>query len=171
MEIKVKELVKGSKFEFIDKGDWIDLKSAIDEVMKAPQAGVQYNQNDNKFRDVDFDFQLIPLGIAMKLPKGFEAEIRPRSSTMKNFGIIQSNSVGTIDYTYSGDTDEWKLPVIALRHTSIHKGDRICQFRITLSQKATIWQKIKWLFTSRITFKWVDHLSDVSRGGFGTTGK
>lgn len=79
--------------------------------------------------------------------------------------------MGVIDYTYRGNTDEWRFPAIALNHTVINIGDRICQFKIQLSQKATIWQKIKWLFTSKIKFKWVDHLENTSRGGFGTTGK
>lgn len=107
----------------------------------------------------------------MILPKGFEAHVVPRSSTFKNFKIVQSNSLGIIDNTYSGNDDEWKFPAISLERTVIKKGDRICQFRIQLSQKATIWQKIKWLFTSKIKFEWVDNLDSYSRGGFGSTGK
>lgn len=171
MKIKVKEIQEGCKFTVIKKGDWIDLHAAESVVMSAPQAGVQYEKDGNKFRDVSFDYKLIKLGIAMSLPKGYEAIMVPRSSTFKTFNILQSNSVGVIDYTYRGNIDEWKFPAIALNHTSINKGDRLCQFRIQLSQKATIWQRIKWLFTSKIKFEWVDQLEDNSRGGFGTTGK
>lgn len=171
MKIKVKEIVGGSNFKFIKKGDWIDLYASENVVMTAPQAGVQYENEGNKFRDVKFDFSLIRLGFAMALPKGYEAHLLPRSSTYKNFKIIQANSQGVIDYTFSGNDDEWKFPAIALDHTTINVGDRICQFRIQLSQKATMWQKIKWLFTSKIKFEWVDDLKSESRGGFGSTGK
>lgn len=171
MRIKVKEITEGSKFEIIEKGDWIDLYAAEDVELIAPQAGVQYELNGKRFRDVSFDSCLIRLGFAMILPKGFEAHIVPRSSTFKNFKIVQSNSLGIIDNTYSGNDDEWKFPAISLERTVIKKGDRICQFRIQLSQKATIWQKIKWLFTSKIKFEWVDNLDSYSRGGFGSTGK
>ena len=171
MKIKVKEITKGCRFEFISKGDWVDLHSAEMITLRAPQAGVQYEQEGNKFRDVTFDFKLIKLGIAMALPKGYEAIIVPRSSTFKQFHVIQPNSPGVLDFTYRGNTDEWRFPAISLAHTTINQGDRICQFRIQLSQKATIWQKVKWLFTSKIKFEWVDQLEDNSRGGFGTTGK
>lgn len=171
MKIKVREIVKGCKFQVISKGDWIDLHAAEDVTIPAPQAGVQYEKDGNKFRDVTFNNRLVRLGIAMALPKGYEALIVPRSSTFKNFYVIQPNSPGVIDYTYCGNNDEWCFPVVSLGPTIIKKGERICQFRIQLSQKATIWQKIKWLFTSKIDFEWVNYLEDVSRGGFGTTGK
>ena len=93
----------------------------------------------------------------MKLPKGYKANVYPRSSTYKNFGIILANSVGQIDNSYSGDNDEWRFPAIALRDTVIHKNDRICQFEI---------QKIQ----PEIQFEEVDHLDEVSRGGIGSTG-
>lgn len=171
MKIKVREIVKGSKFQIIEKGDWIDLRAAEDVELFAPQAGVQYEVDGKKFRDVSFTNYFVRLGFAMALPEGYEAEVVPRSSTFKHFMVIQPNSPGIIDYQYRGNDDEWKLPVISLGHTVIKKGDRICQFRIQLSQKATIWQKIKWLFTSKIEFDWVDQLDSNSRGGFGTTGK
>ena len=104
------------------------------------------------------DFKLIRLGVGMKLPKGYKANVYPRSSTYKNFGIILANSVGQIDNSYSGDNDEWRFPAIALRDTVIHKNDRICQFEI---------QKIQ----PEIQFEEVDHLDEVSRGGIGSTGK
>ena len=93
----------------------------------------------------------------MKLPTGYEAHVVPRSSTYKNFGIIQANHHGVIDNAYSGDNDEWMVPVIAMRDTQIHVNDRICQFRIERRQPD-------------ILFEEVDHLDDTDRGGFGTTG-
>ena len=80
------------------------------------------------------------------------------------------NSQGVIDNAYSGNNDEWGLPLIAFGDTTIDKGERVCQFRIQLSQKATMWQKIKWLFSSSVKIEWVDTLDDVNRGGFGSTG-
>lgn len=103
------------------------------------------------------DFKLIKLGVGMKLPDGYKANVYPRSSTYKNFGIILANSVGQIDNSYSGDNDEWRFPAIALRDTVIHKNDRICQFEI---------QKIQ----PDIEFEEVEYLDEVSRGGIGSTG-
>lgn len=128
------------KLDYIDgKSDWIDLRSAEDVVLKKGE------------------FKLISLGVSMKLPKGYEAHIVPRSSTFKNFGIIQVNSVGIVDYSYSGDKDIWKYPVLATRDTEIHKNDRICQFRIVENQPMII-------------FNEVIKLDDTNRGGFGSTG-
>lgn len=73
---------------------------------------------------------LIPLGVAMKLPKGYEAYVVSRSSTFKNFGVIQANAFGIVDETYCGDDDQWYYPAYAVRDTVIHVNDRICQFRI-----------------------------------------
>ena len=123
----------------IDKGDWIDMRCAEEVDMKKGE------------------FRLIPLGVSMKLPEGYEAHVVPRSSTYMKFGIIQANHFGVIDNSYSGDTDEWKFPAIAVRDTVIHANDRICQFRI---------EKIQ----PRIVFEEVEHLSADSRGGFGSTG-
>ena len=129
-----------TKLEFIEgKSDWYDLRASEDVTMKAGE------------------FKLIPLGVAMKLPEGFEAHVAPRSSTFKNFGVIQTNSMGVIDNSYSGDKDMWKMPCLAMRDTEIHKGDRICQFRIVEKQSA-------------IDFEEVEHLEDPDRGGFGSTG-
>lgn len=127
------------KIEKIDKGDWIDLRAADNVVMDKG------------------DFKLISLGIAMKLPKGYEAHIVPRSSTFKNFGIIQPNHQAVIDESYCGDEDVWRYPALAMRHTVIHKGDRICQFRIM--------QKMP-----PVRFEEVDKLENPSRGGIGSTG-
>lgn len=127
------------KIEKISKGDLIDLRAAKDVEMKAGE------------------FKLIPLGVGMKLPEGYKANVYPRSSTYKNFGIILANSVGQIDNSYSGDNDQWHFPAIALRDTVIHKNDRICQFEI---------QKIQ----PEIEFEEVEHLDTESRGGIGSTG-
>ena len=172
MKIKVKLFGIAKLPEIIDKGDWIDLRSNDDDFeVHAPQAGVQYvDKNGDKRRDVDFHTGLINLGVAMQLPKGFEAMLVARSSTFNKFGIMQKNAPGVIDYSYRGDKDEWKFSYIAFRKNLIQKGDKICQFRIQLSQKATPWQKIKWLFVKRIEFVQVPSLDDESRGGFGTTG-
>ncbi len=123
----------------IDKGDWIDLRAAETVEMKAGE------------------FKLIPLGVGMIFPKGYEAHIVPRSSTFKNFGIIQTNHCGIIDESYCGDNDQWLFPAYALRETIIHKNDRICQFRIVEKQPI-------------IEFEEVDHLGEDDRDGFGSIG-
>ena len=93
----------------------------------------------------------------MELPQGYEAHIVPRSSTFKNFGLIQTNSCGVVDCTYCGDEDMWRMPVYAVRDTVIHVNDRICQFRIMENQP-------------QIQFEQVEQLNNQNRGGFGTTG-
>ena len=170
MKIKVKLFDENCKIEVLEKGDWFDLKVRCNVNMCQPQAGTQYTKGIFKFRDVTFSSGILPLGIAMQLPKGFEAVLLPRSGTFKKFGIIQANSEGVIDFTYSGDDDEWGFPVIAMREVEIPQYTRVCQFRIQLSQKATVWQKIKWLFSNKIEFEYVDNLNSESRGGFGSTG-
>ena len=125
---------------YIDgKSDWIDLRSAERVELKAGE------------------FRLIRLGIAMELPKGYEAHVVPRSSTFKTWGLLQTNSMGVIDGSYCGDNDEWRMPVYATRDTVVEVGDRICQFRIMENQP-------------KITFEAVEHLDGADRGGFGTTG-
>lgn len=121
-------------------GDWIDLRSAKTVELKAGE------------------FALIPLGVGMKLPEGYEANIVPRSSTFKNFGIIQTNHMAVIDESYCGNNDQWFFLAYALRDTVIHKNDRICQFRI--NEKMPL-----------IHFEIVEKLEDNDRGGFGSTGK
>jgi len=132
---------KIDRLTYIDgKSDWIDLRSAQDVSLKAGE------------------FKLIPLGVAMELPEGYEAHVVPRSSTFKNFGIIQTNHQGVIDCSYRGDNDQWFMPVYALRDTQIHVNDRICQFRIMENQP-------------KIIFDEVEHLDGVDRGGHGSTGR
>ncbi|MDO4788192.1 MAG: dUTP diphosphatase [Johnsonella sp.] len=141
MEIKIKYFTdRIDRLGYIGgKSDWIDLRAAQEISLKKGE------------------FALIPLGVAMKLPQGYEAHIVPRSSTFKHFGIIQTNSMGVIDESYCGDDDQWYFPAYALRDTRIHLNDRICQFRIMKHQP-------EFCFTE------VDELCDVSRGGFGSTG-
>ena len=139
--IKIKYFDKEiDKIEKISKGDWIDLRSAETINLKKGE------------------FHLIPLGVGMKLPNGYEANIVPRSSTYKNFKILQTNCYGVIDNSYSGENDQWFYPVIAMEDTTINKNDRICQFRINKIQP-------------EIQIEEVNHLDDVDRGGFGSTGK
>ncbi len=132
---------KIEKLTYIDgKSDWIDLRAAEDVTLKQGE------------------FKLIPLGVGMELPKGYEAHVVPRSSTFKNFGIIQTNHQGVIDSSYCGDNDQWFMPVYALRDTQIHINDRICQFRIMENQP-------------KIVFDEVAHLEHEDRCGHGSTGK
>lgn len=140
LKIKIKYFADIPKIEKIAVGDLIDLRAAKDVEMKAGECTV------------------IPLGVGMILPEGYEAWIIPRSSTPRKFGIKCANSVGLIDNAYNGDSDEWGFVAEAMRDTTIKKGDRICQFRIMKNQPA-------------ITFEEVEHLNEKSRGGFGSTGR
>ena len=177
--MKLKILVKRFKNEngepltslpkIIRKGEWIDLCAAKECVLNAPQAGT-LKGHDVKHRDVVSDVTYIPLGVAMKLPDGFEAIIAPRSSAAKKIGILCANSIGIVDNSYQGDNDQWMLPVVTIRKTSISQNTRLCQFRIQLSQKATFWQKVKWFLTSGIELVEVESLDGEDRKGFGSTG-
>ena len=159
LKIKVREITEGCMPEINPKGEWVDLRAAETIELKTPCRRTDGNS-----------VIYIPLGVAMELPKGFEALILPRSSTAKNFNMICANSEGVIDYMYKGNDDEWKFPAISLKAGTIEKGNRICQFRIQLSQKATMLQKLKWLFSSGIKLVKVDELSNVNRAGLGSTG-
>jgi dUTP pyrophosphatase len=132
-EDKLKKLTK------IEQGDWIDLRAAETVTILA------------------FGFRLISLGVSVEIPEGYEMHIVPRSSTYKNFGIIQANSMGIIDNSYSGPGDILKFPAIALRDTIINAGDRICQFRLMKQQE-------------ELDLTTVDTLSNKDRGGLGSTG-
>lgn len=137
--IKIKYFTDVEKVEKISQGDLIDLRAAEDVEIKTGE------------------FKLIPLGVAMELPKGYKANVYPRSSTYKNFGIILANSVGQIDESYKGDNDMWMFPAIAMRDTVIHKNDRICQFEIVRKMPL-------------IEFEEVETLENEDRGGIGSTG-
>ena len=103
------------------------------------------------------EYRAVSLGVSMKLPAGYEAHVAPRSSTFKRWGVLMVNGVGVIDESYCGDGDVWAFPAYAVRDTVIEKGDRICQFRIFEVQPA-------------VEFEECEALSDVDRGGFGSTG-
>lgn len=176
MEIKILEKTQGCLPEIINVGDWIDLCTAEDITLRVPHAKMLHKKknteenNTERFRDVVFTYTLIDLGVAMQLPEGFEAILAPRSSTFKKYGILQTNGIGIIDESYCGDEDIWKMPVLATRNITLPKGTRIAQFRIQLSQKATVKQKLKWLLSKGIKLKPVTSLSNKVRGGFGSTG-
>lgn len=175
LKIKVKRLNKHFSIpSIIKKGEWIDLRCSETTTLNAPQADILKRHSANgiekSYRNVTFDSKLIGLGVAMQLPKGFEAHILPRSSTYKYYGVTLCNSQGIIDESFKGNEDEWKFGAIAFRNTTINEGDRICQFRIQLSQKANIWQKLKWLFSSGIKLIEVDNLNNPNRNGIGSTG-
>lgn len=143
MNIKIKYFTDIEPLEYIgdeNKSNWIDLRCAEDVDLKAGE------------------FKLIRLGVGMILPEGYEANIVPRSSTFKHYGLLQTNSYGVIDNSYSGDNDEWKFPVYATRDVHINKNDRICQFRINKIQPT-------------IEFETVEHLNETDRGGFGSSGR
>lgn len=170
LKIKVKVLTEGCMPEINPSGDWIDLRSAQDVDIRAAQAGVQYQENNEKYRDVIIPVTYIPLGVAMELPQGFEAIIASRSSGPKKLKVFIPNGQGIVDNVYNGNDDQWHYVASPMENASIKKGDRICQFRIQLSQKATMWQKLKWLFSSGIKLVEVNDLGDENRGGFGTSG-
>ena len=129
------------KLEYIDgKSDWIDLRVAEDVVLKKG------------------DFKLVSMGVSMQVPDGYEMIMAPRSSTFKNFGLIQTNSLGIIDESYCGDNDVIRMPVYATRDTELHVNDRIAQFRIIEHQPSIIFDE-------------VDSLGNSDRGGFGSTGR
>jgi dUTP pyrophosphatase len=129
------------RLDYIDgKSDWIDLRASEEVELKAGE------------------FKLIPLGVAMQLPEGYEAHLLPRSSTFKTWGLLQTNSMGVVDCSYCGDNDMWRMPVYATRDTVIHVNDRIAQFRIMENQP-------------KIVFTEVETLGNNDRGGFGSTGQ
>ena len=174
LKITVNALTKGCMPKIIEKGDFIDLKLAETVHLMPSQAGTLKKRQEQlqtlSYRNVTSEVTYLPLGVAMELPKGFEAIILPRSSTPNKLGIVCANSEGVIDNSYNGNNDEWKFPAIAIRETTIEEGTRICQFRIQLSQKATFWQKLKWLFSSGVELVEVDSLNNETRGGFWSTG-
>ena len=140
MKIQIKYHNKNiPKIQKIEQGDLIDLYAAETVELKAGE------------------FKLISLGVSMKLPWGYKAQIYPRSSTYKNWGITQPNSIGQIDSSYCGENDIWKYPALAHRDTIIHEGDRICQFELVKVMQG-------------IEIEEVEKLEDADRGGFGSTG-
>lgn len=145
-----------------EKGDWIDLYAA-ENIDLLPSTVI-----DPITKTISFHSVKIDLGVAMALPKGFEALVVPRSSLFNKKGLLLVNSVGVIDNSYRGNEDYWAFQALATRITRINKGEAICQFRIQPSQKATILAKLRWLFSNRITFI-KSKLGSKNRGGFGST--
>lgn len=139
MKLKIKEITEGCMPQALEQGDWIDLKAACDVVM------------------FEGEYAVIPLGIAVELPKGYEAHIAPRSSTFRRYGVLCANSFGIIDNAYCGDGDQWGFPAYATKRTEIPKGSRICQFRVVESQP-------------ELELERVESLGNADRGGFGSTG-
>lgn len=139
MEIKIKYFTDVEPIAKKNNSDWHDLRAA---------ERVELKQGE---------FKLIPLGVGMILPDDYEANIVPRSSTFKTWGIIQTNHFAVIDNSYSGDNDQWFYPVYATRDTVIKKNDRICQFRINKKMPD-------------VELVTVEHLNDIDRGGFGSSG-
>ena len=139
MEIKIKYFTDVEPIAKKNNSDWHDLRAA---------ERVELKQGE---------FKLIPLGVGMILPDDYEANIVPRSSTFKTWGIIQTNHLAVIDNSYSGDNDQWFYPVYATRDTVIEKNDRICQFRINKKMPD-------------VELVTVEHLNDIDRGGFGSSG-
>lgn len=160
MKIKIKYHNKNCKIESF--GNWIDLKSA---------ENIQLNLGQHK---------LISLGVSMELPKYYQGNLVPRSSTYSKFGLIQANHYGVIDGPtdistgYSGNNDIWKFSAICLcsgEKYKVSEGDRLCQFEVKPSMRAPWWIKLKWLFDNKIEFIEVDNLESKDRGGIGSTGK
>lgn len=139
IKIKFKDPSVYKEFNHIEVGDWIDLRT--NDVVTIKKG----------------EFKMIDLGVAMELPAGFEAWVVPRSSTFKNFGLLQVNSPAIIDNSFKGDSDYWNFLVLAKANVTIPKGTRLCQFRIMENQP-------------QINFKVVDKLNNENRGGIGSTG-
>lgn len=120
-------------------GDWVDLCTLDNIDLKAGEDA------------------LIDLGIAMKLPKGYEAHLLPRSSTFKRTGLLLTDGMGIIDEAYCGNNDTWKAHVYATRDIHVNLGTRLFQFRIVKKQP-------------NLKFVYVSRLKDKDRGGYGSTG-
>lgn len=173
-KIYIKRINKNIELpKVLRKGDWIDLRAGETVRFNAPQSGTLKAETHDgvttKHRDVSFDMKNIRLGVAMLLPGGMEAHLANRSGTGKGMGISIINGKGIIDggpLGFNGPDDEWRYPAIAWRDTTIKEGERICQFRLVLSQKATVWQKLKWLLSSGVEIVEVDDLPHKeNRGG------
>lgn len=139
-KIRIKYVRDVEQITQLSISDWTDLRAAETVELKAGE------------------YKLIPLGVAMELPTGYEAIVAPRSSTFKHHGILLANSIGVIDNSYCGDGDEWRFLAYATRDVTIRKNERICQFRIQKNQP-------------KIKFEVVDSLDNDDRGGIGSTGR
>ena len=117
-EIRIRSHADIPEIKKTENGDWIDLYAAEDVTLKQGE------------------WRVISLGVSMKLPRGYEAHMVPRSSTFRRWGVLQVNGIGIIDESYCGDGDVWAFQALAVRDTQIRRGDRICQFRIVKKNAA-----------------------------------
>ena len=153
MKIKY-ESKSGVPLEILEKGDWVDLR-LLEDANIAPG-----------------EFKALSTGIRMELPKGFEALVALRSSTGKRFRVLQYNAPGVVDNSYCGPEDIWHILLYAPDGTFIKAGERIAQFRIQPKMRASMWTKLRWLFTSKVHFIQVSHIKGkTNRGGLGSTNK
>lgn len=181
LDIKIKYKDENvPRLKKIQNGDWIDLYAQ--ERVIIPKG----------------EMKLINLGIAMELPKGYEAYVLPRSSTFKKWGIIMVNSQGVIDESYCGDNDYWHFPAYCLEakadgYFAKDSDSRFVKFMVSHEFTRKILKKffkktadahtcsiiepgdkiaqfriIKHM--EPIKFKVVDKLDNKNRGGFGSTG-
>lgn len=164
--MKIKVRYTNPDCKITTNGNMYDLRASEEIVFKQPRI-----ENDT----VIFDSKLIPLGVAIELPKYFEATIIPRSSLFGATGLMLRNSVGEIDGKcqdnpgYIGNNDIWQFGAIAYKDYIINPGDKLCQFRIQPCMKAPWYVKLRWIFTNKPKFIEVDILYGKNRGGHGTS--
>ena len=161
--MKVKKFSKDlPNFQMLEKGDWIDLYTNSGSISHNNLSDIEVSQGISNINDIISynagDVVTVRLGVAIELPNNHEAEIRPRSSTFKNTGLILTNSVGTIDESYKGDNDEWKAMFYATRDGYIKRFDRLLQFKVSTKME-------------KPAIEYVDSLNNENRGGYGSTGK
>lgn len=144
----------------IEKGDWIDLYSrcveygSIDSNSEVSEWSKEYC---GLMHIQQGDIVRVKLGVAMELPIGYEAYVLPRSSTFNKKGLVLTNSMGVLDESYRGDSDEWMSVWYATRNTTLDFAERLLQFRIIEHQPPVV-------------FTEVASLGNEARGGYGTTG-
>ena len=138
----------GTPNERKEKLQWVDCERTLEDGTIEKTKKITYHKGD---------FLMLPLGISIKQPKGYEVNLLPRSSTFKNFGIIQANSMAVGDDTFISDNDMYHYPAIALTDGEIYLYDRICQMQVNK--------------TTNLKLNEVDTLGDnKARKGFGSTG-
>jgi dUTP pyrophosphatase len=149
MKIYIKQFNEDAGITILPQGDWFDLNASVDVTIKKGE------------------IVLVPLGVAMRMPRGIEALLTVRSSTPRKYKIVQVNCPGVIDNSFNGNNDQWCLQVQAFEDTTIKAGTRLAQFRFQLSQRAGFFDKLAWLIDGRPSFEFIDDLTDENRGGFG----
>jgi dUTP pyrophosphatase len=156
LELKIKNLKRLVMQVYIKRLHSFDLP--LPRYMTAGAAGLDlYAAVEKEMTIAPGQRVLVPTGIAMALPEGYEAQIRPRSGLALKYGLTLLNTPGTIDCDYRG---EIKLIVINLgdKEYILQKGERIAQMIFSRVEKAELVE--------------VDSLDDTDRGagGFGHTG-